>query len=146
MKDFNVKPDTYTFPSVINACAALGDFEIGNVVQNHVLEIGFGFDLYIGNALVDMYSRFGDLVKARNVFEEMTQRDIVSWNSLISGYSANGYWEEALEIYYELRIAGLKPDNFTLSSVLPACGGLLAVKEGEVIHGLVEKLGMNIVL
>ncbi|XP_048225890.1 pentatricopeptide repeat-containing protein At3g03580 [Ricinus communis] len=144
MKDFNVKPDTYTFPSVINACAALGDFEIGNVVQNHVLEIGFGFDLYIGNALVDMYARFGDLVKARNVFEEMTQRDIVSWNSLISGYSANGYWEEALEIYYELRIAGLKPDNFTLSSVLPACGGLLAVKEGEVIHGLVEKLGMNI--
>ena len=45
----------------------------------------FEFDLYIGNALVDMYARFGDLVKARNMFDEMTQRDIVSWYSLISG-------------------------------------------------------------
>ena len=48
------------------------------MVHNHILEIGFGFDLYIENALVDMYARFGDLVKARNVFDEMTRRDIVS--------------------------------------------------------------------
>ena len=60
------------------------------MVHNHILEMGFRFDLNIGNALVDMYAKFGDLVKVRNVFDEMTQRDIVSWNSLISGYSANG--------------------------------------------------------
>ncbi|KAJ9131848.1 hypothetical protein P3X46_034760 [Hevea brasiliensis] len=143
MRDMKLKPDTYTFPSVINACAAAGDFQTGCVVHNHVLEMGFGFDLYIGNALVDMYARFGDLIKARNIFEEMPHRDIVSWNSLISGYSANAYWEEALEIYYQARIAGLKPDPFTISSVLPAFGGLLAIKEGEVVHGLVEKLGIN---
>ena len=60
------------------------------MVHNHILEMGFGFDLNIGNALVDMYARFGDLVKARNVFDEMTQRDIVSQNNLISRHSANG--------------------------------------------------------
>ena len=54
------------------------------------MEMGFRFYLYIGNALVDMYARFGDLVKAHNVFDEMTQRDIVSWYNLISGCSANG--------------------------------------------------------
>lgn len=143
MRDIQLKPDKYTFPSVINACAAAGDFQIGRVVHNHVLEIGFEFDSYIGNALVDMYARFGDLIKARNVFEEIPHKDIVSWNSLISGYSANAYWEEALEVYYQARMAGLNPDPFTISSLLPACGGLLAIKEGEMVHGLVEKLGID---
>ncbi|XP_050223681.1 pentatricopeptide repeat-containing protein At3g03580 [Mercurialis annua] len=143
MREFNIRPDTYTFPSVINACAALGDFGIGIMVHEHVMEMGFGFDLYIGNALVDMYARFGDLINARKVFDEMSQRDIVSWNSLISGFSANGYWVEALEVYYQLRMDGLRFDCFTISSVLPACGGVLAVKEGEVVHGLVEKFGFN---
>ncbi|CAN1333679.1 Pentatricopeptide repeat-containing protein At3g03580 [Linum perenne] len=142
MQEVNVRPDNYTFPSVINACAGLLDFEFGRVVHERVKEMGFGDDLYIGNALVDMYARFGELVNAREVFDEMPQRDLVSWNSLISGYSANGCWEDALGSYWEFRMAGLKPDCFTVSSALPACGGLVDV-EGEVIHGLVEKMGMK---
>lgn len=143
MGEMNLKPDKFTFPSAINACAGSLDFEMGGAVHDRILEMGFGFDLYIGNALVDMYARFGDMVQARKVFVEMPQRDIVSWNSLISGYSANGYWEEALDMYHKLRIAGLKPDSFTISSILPAYGSLLAVKEGEMIHGLIEKTGIN---
>ncbi|CAN0842375.1 Pentatricopeptide repeat-containing protein At3g03580, partial [Linum grandiflorum] len=142
MQEVNVRPDNYTFPSVINACAGLMDVEMGKVVHDRVKEIGFGEDLYIGNALVDMYARFGDLVNAREVFDKMPLKDRVSWNSLISGYSANSHWEEALGSYSEFRMAGLKPDCFTVSSVLPACGGLVDV-EGEVIHGLVEKMGMK---
>ncbi|KAB1223661.1 hypothetical protein CJ030_MR2G011706 [Morella rubra] len=116
---------------------------MGKRIHEHVLEMGFGSDLYIGNALIDMYARFGDLDKARNVFEEMAHRDIVSWNSLISGYSSNGYWEEALEIYDRSRMDGVVPDSFTISSVLPACGGSIAVQEGQLIHGLVEKIGIH---
>ncbi|KAJ4834479.1 hypothetical protein Tsubulata_005628, partial [Turnera subulata] len=143
MHDMNVRPDTHTFPSVINACAASLDFEMGRVVHDRVLELGFGFDLYIGNALVDMYSKFGDLGKARQVFEEILHKDVVSWNSLISGCTANGYWDEALNVYRRATVAGLMPDRFTISSVLLACGGLVAVKEGEVIHGLAEKIGIT---
>jgi len=143
MRKTKLQPDAYTFPSVINACAGLCDSQMGKQIHEHVLEMGFGSDLYIANALVDMYSRFGDLVKARNVFEEMTHRDIVSWNSLISGYSSNGYWEEALEIYYRSRMVGMLPDAFTVSSVLPACGSAIVVEEGQIIHGLVEKIGIH---
>ncbi|KAK9273561.1 hypothetical protein L1049_018371 [Liquidambar formosana] len=143
MRKLKLPPDTYTFPSVINACAGLFDLEMGKKVHDHVLEMNFTTDLYIGNALVDMYARFNDLDKARNVFEEMPNRDIVSWNSMISGYSSNGYWEEALEIYYQSRASGMVPDSFTVSSVLPACGGLLAVVEGKIIHGLAKKIGIN---
>ena len=138
-----LQPDTYTFPSVINACAGLLDFEMAKSIHDRVLEMGFGSDLYIGNALIDMYCRFNDLDKARKVFEEMPLRDVVSWNSLISGYNANGYWNEALEIYYRFRNLGLVPDSYTMSSVLRACGGLGSVEEGDIIHGLIEKIGIK---
>ncbi|KAJ8771732.1 hypothetical protein K2173_026909 [Erythroxylum novogranatense] len=143
MRETDLKPDRYTFPSVINACASIFDFEKGRIIHEHVLESSCGSDLYIGNALVDMYARFGDLAKARKVFEEIPHKDTVSWNTLMSGYSANGYWEEALEIYHQSKMDGLKPDCFTFSCILPACGGLNVIDEGKVIHGLVEKTGVN---
>jgi pentatricopeptide repeat protein len=112
---------------------------MGKQIHEHVLEIGLWSDLYIANALIDMYARFGDLVQARNVFEEMPHRDIVSWNSLISGYSSNGYWEEALEIYYRSRMVGMLPDAFTVSSVLPACGSAIVVDEGQIFFSYVHQ-------
>uniref|UniRef100_A0A7N1A0T5 DYW domain-containing protein n=1 Tax=Kalanchoe fedtschenkoi TaxID=63787 RepID=A0A7N1A0T5_KALFE len=135
--------DTHTFPSVISACAGLLDIEMGESVHNHVKELGFGSDVYIGNALIDMYARLGDLGKAHTVFEEMARKDIVSWNSLIFGYSANEYWVEALEMYNQLRGIGIVPDLFSVSSVLPACGGVLAFNDGEIVHGLVHKIGIG---
>nr|AYM00522.1 pentatricopeptide repeat protein [Salvia miltiorrhiza] len=141
MRDLGVKPDNYTFPSVINACGSLMDFEKGRVVHQNVVELGIQFDLYISNALIDMYARCDKLGHAQVVFDGMLHRDIVSWNSLISGYSSNGYFKEALEVYHQLRMVGLLPDSFSLSSALLSCGGLGEVVEGEVVHCLVEKLG-----
>ncbi|XP_048447626.1 pentatricopeptide repeat-containing protein At3g03580-like isoform X1 [Pyrus x bretschneideri] len=143
MDKLNVRPDRYTFPSVINACAALCDLEMGMIVHQRVSEMGFGSDLYIGNAVIDMYCRFGELGKARQLFEQMPERDIVSWNTVISGYSSNGYWEEALENFRRLRMDGLLPDSFSISGVLPACGGLVDVKEGQIVHALIEKIGVH---
>ncbi|KAF8378974.1 hypothetical protein HHK36_028400 [Tetracentron sinense] len=143
MQKLKLRPDIFTFPSVINACAGLLDFRMGRVVHDHVLEMSFGSDLYIANSLIDMYARFNFLDQARSVFEGMRNRDIVSWNSLISGYSANGEWEEALAIFCHSRTIGTIPDSFTVSSVLPACGSLVAIEEGQIIHGLVHKMGIE---
>ncbi|XP_058106855.1 pentatricopeptide repeat-containing protein At3g03580 [Magnolia sinica] len=143
MRRLKLCPDSFTFPSVINACAGLLDFEMGRTVHDHVLEMGIGSDLYIGNSLIDMYARLGYLKEARDVFDKMPQRDVVSWNSMISGYSANGEPEQALEVYYQLKIAGIIPDCFTVASVLPACGSLVAIEEGWVIHSLVNKIGIE---
>lgn len=142
MRKVNVKPDNYTFPSIINSCGSLLDLEMVKVVHNDVLEMGFGSDLYICNALIDMYARLKDLGNARKVFDKMGSRDVVSWNSLISGYSANGYWEEALDAFREGRLSGVVADAFTVASVLPACGGLMEVEQGQIVHGLVEKSGV----
>lgn len=118
---------------------------MGRTAHRHVLEMGFGSDLYIGNSLIDMYARLGCLVEARDLFDGMPQRDVVTWNSMISGYSANGEPELSLEVYYQMRMAGVIPDSFTVASVLPACGSLVAVGEGRLIHGLVHKIGMQMI-
>ncbi|KAK1413387.1 hypothetical protein QVD17_35159 [Tagetes erecta] len=144
MRVLNIKQDTFTFPSVINACAGLGQFETAKIVHEHVLELGFGSDLYIGNALIDMYARFCELDKARQVFDEMPKRDVVSWNSLVSGYSAHEMWEDALEMFYHSRLAGVMPDSFMVSSVLSACSGLSVVMEGQMVHGLTVKFGIDV--
>lgn len=143
MQKLKLRPDCFTLPSVINSCAGLLDFEMGKIVYDHVLDMGFGSDLYVGNSLIDMYARFSCLDEARTVFEGMPRRDIVSWNSLISGYSANEKWEQALDMYFQLRMSSMVPDSFTISSVLPACGSLVVTEEGQIIHGLVHKIGIE---
>ncbi|XP_010467983.1 PREDICTED: pentatricopeptide repeat-containing protein At3g03580 [Camelina sativa] len=146
LRESKVSPDKYTFPSVIKACAGLFDAKMGDLVYEQILEMGFESDLYVGNALVDMYARMGLLGRARQVFDEMPVRDLVSWNSLISGYSSHGYYEEALDGYNELRKWWIVPDSFTVSSVLPAFGNLLVVKQGQGLHGFALKSGVNSVV
>lgn len=147
LREANVSPDRYTFPPVVKACAGVFDKEIGDSVYNQIIELGFESDLYVGNAVVDMYSRMGVLCRARQVFDEMPVRDLVSWNSLISGFSSHGYHEEAVELYRELRRSSwIMPDSFTVTSVLYAFGNLLAVKEGEGLHGFVMKSGVSSVV
>ncbi|KAJ0978084.1 hypothetical protein J5N97_013558 [Dioscorea zingiberensis] len=143
MQDANLVPDAFTLPSVLGACASVGDLDTGQNVHGRVLGAGFESDLYISNALISMYSRFGCLIEAQKVFDGMRMRDLVSWNSLISGYSANGEWEKAVETYVELRVSGVVPDCFTVESVLPAFGSLQANIEGCVAHGLVQKIGID---
>ncbi|KVI00577.1 Pentatricopeptide repeat-containing protein [Cynara cardunculus var. scolymus] len=144
MRVLNIKPDTFTFPSVINSCACSGQSEIAKIVHQHVLVLGFGSDLYISNALIDMYARLYSLDIARRVFDGMSKRDVVSWNSLVSGYSAHEEWEEALEAFYQSRTAGVTPDSFMVTSILPACSGLGVIMDGQMVHGLSVKLGIDI--
>ncbi|XP_013713053.2 pentatricopeptide repeat-containing protein At3g03580 [Brassica napus] len=144
LREAKVSPDRYTFPPVVKACAGVFDKEMGDSVYNQIIELGFESDLYVGNAVVDMYSRMGFLCRARQVFDEMPVRDLVSWNSLISGFSSHGYYKEAVELYRELRRSSwIVPDSFTVTSVLYAFGNLLAVKEGEELHCFVVKSGVS---
>lgn len=96
---------------------------------------------------MDMYARCKELGHAQVMFDGVPQRDVVSSNGLVSGYTSNGCFKEALEVYHELRMGGLLPDSLQLSSALLSCGGLEEVVEGEVVHCLVEKLGtLNVIV
>ncbi|KAK9143646.1 hypothetical protein Syun_013046 [Stephania yunnanensis] len=94
-----VRPDHLTFTFLAKECARRGDVDVGRIGHAHVVELGFGADLFIGNSLISMYASFGCLGFGRLVFDEMSERNIVSWNSLIIGYLRCGCLDSAQDLF-----------------------------------------------
>ncbi|RWR77273.1 putative pentatricopeptide repeat-containing protein [Cinnamomum micranthum f. kanehirae] len=103
MKDSGAAPNAVTFVSVLPACAHLGMFRIGKSIHGLLIRWGIEMNVYVETSLVDLYARCGSLGIARRLFEKMSQRNVVSWNTIISGYSENGLGEEALNLYKRMQ-------------------------------------------
>eukprot|EP01018_Ginkgo_biloba_P018935 Gb_33114 [translate_table: standard] len=102
MKRSDVKPDEVTFASVIRAFASLTDRERGKQVHSVIIRTGFELNIFVGNALVDMYARCGSIENALQVFDTMNERDVVSWTSIVSGYVKCGNMENALQTFEKM--------------------------------------------
>ncbi|KAL3583936.1 hypothetical protein D5086_014997, partial [Populus alba] len=89
--------------------------------------------------LIILYSKLGDTVSARKVFDRMPERTVVSWSAQISGYSQNGCYQDALLVFLDMLRAGFKANQFTYGSVLRACTGLRCLQRGMQIQGCLEK-------
>jgi pentatricopeptide repeat protein len=98
-------------------------------------------DEYVNHSLIAMYARCGETGFARKMFDEMGDRDLVSWDSMISGYSKMGFAKEAIGLFMEMRGEGFEPDEMTLVSVLGACGDL---DWGRWVEGLVLEKKMEV--
>ncbi|CAA7013296.1 unnamed protein product [Microthlaspi erraticum] len=132
----------YAFASGLSACSGLNDMNRGVQIHSLIAKSPCLSDaVYIGSALVDMYSKCGNVDDAQHVFDEMGERNVVTWNSLITCYEQNGPALEALKVFHMMLRAGVDPDEVTFASVISACASLSAVKVGQEIHGLVAKSG-----
>ncbi|KAH7682899.1 TPR-like protein [Dioscorea alata] len=128
-------PDKFTFPFALKSCAALSDIHNGKQIHQHSICLGCENDPFVRAALVDMYSKCGYIDSARQVFDKMPQRDLVSWTCMISGYAHNGCNFEVLEFFHLMRSSGVRPNRVSLLSTLLACGRLGALCKGQCIHG-----------
>nr|GFB22121.1 hypothetical protein [Tanacetum cinerariifolium] len=117
-----VRPDVYTFPSVLRTCGRVKDLGRGREVHVHVLRFGFGVDVDVNNALISMYVKCGDLYSAQLVFDGMGVKDTVSWNAMISGCFENGEFLEGLRLFREMIESYFVPDLMTMTSVISAWG------------------------
>ncbi|KAG9134361.1 hypothetical protein Leryth_016245 [Lithospermum erythrorhizon] len=120
MCENDVKPDQYSFPCVLKACSGLGNLRVGLQVHGLIIRMGLDMNLFVGNGLVAMYGKCGRLVEARCVFDEIPRKDVVSWNSMVAGYSHNGMFDDALEICRNMEFNGIKPNDGTMASLLPS--------------------------
>ncbi|XP_058772544.1 pentatricopeptide repeat-containing protein At3g03580-like [Vicia villosa] len=133
-------PNNVTFTNVLPACARLGFLNVGKEIHARVIRIGCAFDLFVSNALTDMYSKCGRLSLARNVFN-ISVKDKVSYNILITGYSQTTNSSESLNFFSEMRLSGLVPDIVSFIGIISACANLASIKQGKEIHGhLIRKL------
>ncbi|CAI0449081.1 unnamed protein product [Linum tenue] len=117
-----VSPDSFTFTCVLKACSALPSLEMGRRVQCQILRRGFDSDVFVQNGLVTFYAKCGEIELANKVFWRLSERTIVTWTSMISGYVQNGQPLEALRVYGQMRKTNMKPEWITFVSVLKACG------------------------
>ncbi|XP_002964429.2 pentatricopeptide repeat-containing protein At2g39620 [Selaginella moellendorffii] len=136
------KADRISFIGVLDGCAMLEDLVEGKKAHRHVLEKGLSKDRMIRNALVNMYGRCSSVEKARQVFEKIEEKDIVSWNALASAAARHQLHDEVLELLREMDLEGVKADSITFIAVVGACGSLRAVREGTEVHGRIYAAGL----
>uniref|UniRef100_A0A1D1Y304 Pentatricopeptide repeat-containing protein At3g09040, mitochondrial n=1 Tax=Anthurium amnicola TaxID=1678845 RepID=A0A1D1Y304_9ARAE len=116
---------------------------LGNQIHGQAIKLGFSRDTFTQNNLLVMYSKCEDLTSAIKLFEEMTEKNLVSWTAIISGSIHNYEYELGLEIFLEMTRTGLRPNEFSLASVLSACAPLRAVNIGICLHSIILKMGMD---
>ncbi|MQL96016.1 hypothetical protein Taro_028686 [Colocasia esculenta] len=126
-----VEPDAITFVSVLPACGDLSALALGSQIHDYVKKKKMCPNLFLENALVDMYAKCGSLQDAREVFDGMKEKDVVSWTSMISGYGMHGLGEDAVILFESMQKSGLKPDHIAFVSVISACSHAGMLKEGK---------------
>ncbi|GLT29500.1 hypothetical protein SLA2020_043630 [Shorea laevis] len=138
-----LKCNEFTFPSVLKACTATKDLELGKQVHGIVVVTGFDSDEFVANSLVVMYAKCGQFGDSMRLFDAIPDRSVVSWNALFSCYVQSDCYEEAVELFHGMVLGGIKPNEFSLSSMINACAGLGDGTQGRKIHGYLIKLGYD---
>lgn len=143
-----VSPDMHTYPFLIKACAKLMSLRDGEMVHGKVVRLGMERLVFVQNALVHFYSSCGLFERAYNVFEGITERTLVTWNSIINGFAANGRANEVLTLFREMSMEDegarrVDPDAFTMVGLLTACVELGALALGKRVHVYLVKAGLN---
>ncbi|XP_052201724.1 pentatricopeptide repeat-containing protein At3g09040, mitochondrial [Diospyros lotus] len=143
MKDSSFHLDEFTYTSILSACGCLENSRIGQQLHCCVIKNNLEANLFVGNALVDMYAKSGALDDARQQFELLKNRDNVSWNSIIVGYVQEENEDEAFKLFHRMNSDGITCDEVSLASILSACANLRAVYQGKQIHCLAVKYGLE---
>ncbi|XP_019105670.2 pentatricopeptide repeat-containing protein At5g06540 [Beta vulgaris subsp. vulgaris] len=128
MLDHGIEPNGVILASVLSACAQDGCLMIGERIEKFMREKGTDWGVILGTALVHMYAKNGALGKAREVFDSMQQKNVVTWNAMIHGLAVHGHAESALTLFTKLEMEDIVPNGITFVAVLSACchGGFLA--------------------
>ncbi|KAL8518585.1 hypothetical protein ACS0TY_009805 [Phlomoides rotata] len=129
----DVYPNSITLGSVLSACSQSDNPHMGSLVHSLGIKLGQD-DVGFMNALVDMYAKCCRIEDAICVFGSMIYKDVVSWNSILGGYSQNGYSYEALKLFNRMRSDGFLPDPVTLVCVLSASSSLGDIRVGSSLH------------
>uniref|UniRef100_A0A0D3E0E8 DYW domain-containing protein n=1 Tax=Brassica oleracea var. oleracea TaxID=109376 RepID=A0A0D3E0E8_BRAOL len=146
MRKLSLHPNRSTFPCAIKACSSLLDLFSGKQTHQQAFVFGYHSDVFVSSALIVMYSACGQVEDARKVFDEMPERNIVCWTSMIRGYDLNGNAFDAVSLFKELLLDGRDHedvDSKGVVSVISACSRVAAKGLTESIHGFVVKRGFE---
>ncbi|KAI5665245.1 hypothetical protein M9H77_24568 [Catharanthus roseus] len=134
--------DSVSYTTLLAHSTDNEEFQFGMQLHSLVLKFGLDRELFVGNALVTMYSKWGKIVEAERIFCEIPSKDSVSWNAMLSGYAQEGsYGWDAILGFIQMFRERVKIDNVSLTSVVSACAQERQLKLGMQIHSLAIKIG-----
>lgn len=134
-----VIPNEYSFSSVLQACSNMGDLDLGGQLHCHVIKIGLVSEIFVANALMDVYAKCNDLEGLNKIFYGLHHKNDVSWNTVIVGYVQLDLGDDALSIFNQMREFGIPATQVTYSSALRACASNAAIEMVGQVHALVIK-------
>ncbi|CAN1321405.1 Pentatricopeptide repeat-containing protein At2g03380, mitochondrial [Linum perenne] len=134
-------PNGITLASVLSACAQAGFLNLGKSVHCLGFKLGL-MDANVVNASIDMYAKNHENEDSFRMFETLSNKDVIAWNSIISGYSYNGSVHEAIALFRRMRMEEVIPDSTTLVSAFSALGALGAPRVGSSLHSYSMKVGL----
>ena len=136
-----VKMDPVTVSTLLAVCAQSNDSLSGMLIHLYIIKHGLEFDLFVSNALINMYAKFGSLAHAQRVFDHMEVRDVVSWNSIIAAYEQNDNPVTALGLFNEMQLIGYRPDLLTAVSLASIVAQLSDRQSCRSVHGFIVRRG-----
>ncbi|KAK8498284.1 hypothetical protein V6N11_013227 [Hibiscus sabdariffa] len=137
--DFNLRPNSITLVSILPICTKIGTLRYGKEIHAHATRSGLGSAVSVGNALIDMYCKCGSLELAFRVFNQMKERDIVTYNTIISAHGIHGLGEHVFQFFEQMKGARIRPNKVTFITLLTACSHSGLVDKGwSLYHSMVH--------
>ncbi|XP_041022846.1 pentatricopeptide repeat-containing protein At5g66520-like [Juglans microcarpa x Juglans regia] len=138
------QPNHAGIVGALTACAFLGALDQGRWIHAYVDRNGMELDRVLGTALVDMYAKCGCIETARCVFDEMSNRDVFAFTSLISGLANHGLSTSAIDLFMRMKSEGVIPNEVTFVCVLSACSRMGLVDEGvRIFNSMSQDYGIE---
>ncbi|XP_027348351.1 pentatricopeptide repeat-containing protein At2g33760 [Abrus precatorius] len=133
MRELGIEPDSATFVCVLSACSQLGSLDLGCRVHDYIVSSGIRVNVVLATSLINMFSRCGDVRRARAVFDSVNERNVITWTAMISGYGMHGHGVQAMELFHGMKAWGIVPNNVTFVAVLSACAHAGLIDEGRFV-------------
>ncbi|XP_009799583.1 pentatricopeptide repeat-containing protein At1g11290, chloroplastic-like [Nicotiana tabacum] len=143
MLDEGFKPTNVTIMSTLHACAESRNLELGQFVHQLVNQLGLGSNVAVVNSLISMYCKCQRVDIAAELFKNLKGKTLVSWNAMILGYAQNGHVMDALTLFCKMHLLNIKPDSFTMVSVVTALAELSVLRQAKWIHGFAIRACLN---
>ncbi|KAH7674284.1 TPR-like protein [Dioscorea alata] len=140
----SLQPRLDLYSDLIKQCTNLKKLREGMAVHQHFLSSRFNPDIFLLNSVVNMYCKCGSLEDARKVFDEMPERDVVTWTALMTGYAQNEQPLDALRLFPMMLGLGVPPNQFTFATLFKAAGAANGYEIGEQVHAVCVKFGCDL--
>ncbi|KAG4402453.1 hypothetical protein AAZX31_02G187800 [Glycine max] len=130
MREEGVVPDKVAMVTVVNACAKLGAMHRARFANDYIVRNGFSLDVILGTAMIDMYAKCGSVESAREVFDRMKEKNVISWSAMIAAYGYHGRGKDAIDLFHMMLSCAILPNRVTFVSLLYACSHAGLIEEG----------------